>query len=80
MHDKNRDSSNINEHKVYSFAHTQAIPTASVIRKFYKNRKEVFGNSNFDYCVWFINNNGEEIPVQVYKNKSRYNENGTINN
>ena len=65
------NSSNINEHEVYSFAHTQAIPTASVIRKFYKNRKEVFGISNFDYCVWFINNNGEEIPVQVYNNKSR---------
>jgi hypothetical protein len=71
MHDKNRDSSNINEHKVYSFAHTQAIPTASVIQKFYKNKKEVFGNSNFDYSVWYINYNGKEIPVQVYKNKSR---------
>lgn len=65
------NSSNINEHEVYSFAHTQAIPTASVTPKFYKNRKEVFGISNFDYCVWFINNNGEEIPVQVYNNKSR---------
>ena len=60
---------NIEEHPVYSYAHSNAVETAQVRPYFYKDGKIVFENSDFEYIVWMVIDNGNKFNVQVFKNK-----------
>lgn len=63
------NSNNINIHPVYSFAHSNAVATAPITQKFYKNGKEVFGKSGFDWIFWFVKYNDTEFAVQKFDNR-----------
>ena len=63
------NSNNRDVHPVYSLAHSNAVETASITRKFYKNGKEVFGKSSFDFIYWFVKYNDIEFAVQKFDNR-----------
>ena len=63
------NSNNRDVHPVYSLAHSNAVETASITRKFYKNGKEVFGESSFDWIFWFVEYNDTEFVVQKFDNR-----------
>ena len=45
------------------------VETAQVRPYFYKDEKIVFENSDFEYIVWMVIDNGNKFNVQVFKNK-----------
>ena len=63
------NSNNRDVHSVYTLAHSNAVETASITRKFYKNGKEVFGESSFDWIFWFVEYNDTEFVVQKFDNR-----------